>query len=195
MLLGLLRELGLLVRRGSMSNPLTRRQVAGLAASVGLLLFLLDQASQRWAYQALPRVRIHFNTCHPDSCTHLLGSWLVLKRSISLPLPGGLLTSLLLGALPILVLVVLIGTGGIRFPIHAVAVGLMMGAAASAIYSYLRYSEIERFIAIAYGGRPYTYFNFGIAALLIGGIVFLVGAATGSIRFSRRHRRPRPRRQ
>jgi hypothetical protein len=96
-----------------------------------------------------------------------------------------------LGALPILVLVALIVTGGIRYPIHAMGVGLMMGAIASAIYSYLRYGEIERFIAIAYGGRPYTYFDFGIAALLIGGFALLAGAATGSVRLSRRRRLPR----
>jgi lipoprotein signal peptidase len=160
---------------------------------VGLILFLLDQATQRWAYQALPRA-YPFNTCHPDSCIQLLGSWLVLKRSIGLPLllPGGTLTSLAFGALlPTLALVVLIATGGIRYPIHAIAVGLIMGAAASAVYSYLRYNEIEKFIAIELGGRPYTYFNGGLAALLVGSIILSAGIATGSVRWSRRRRLPR----
>lgn len=179
-----------------MSNPLTRRQVAGVAASVGSLLFILDQATQRWAYQALPRA-YPFNTCHPDSCLQLLGSWLVLKRSISLPLllPGAPLTSHVLGVLAILAVVAVIMTGGIRYPIDAMAAGLIIGAASSAVYSYLRYGEIEKFVAIAVGGRPYTYFDFGIAALLIGSIVLLAGIATGSVRLSRRLRRPGPRRQ
>jgi hypothetical protein len=82
-------------------------------------------------------------------------------------------------------------TGGIRYPIHAIAVGLIMGAAASAVYSYLRYNEIEKFIAIALGGRPYTYFNGGLAALLVGSIILSAGIATGSVRWSRRRRLPR----
>jgi hypothetical protein len=181
--------------RLALSNPLTTSWVATVAASVGLILFLLDQATQRWAYQALPRA-YPFNSCHPDSCIQLLGSWLVLKRSISLPWPvlGGPVSSLVLGALPILPLVALIATGGIRYPIHAIAAGLLTGAQASAIYSYLQYNEIEKFIAIAYGGRPYTYFDIGFVGLLLGGIVFLAGAATGSVRWSRRRRLPRPRR-
>jgi hypothetical protein len=88
----------------------------------------------------------------------------------------------------------LIVTRGIIYPIHAVAIGLVVGAVASTMYSYLRYGENEKFIAIAVGGRPYTYFDFGIAAFLIGSLVVLAGIATGSVRLSRRSGRHRSRR-
>jgi hypothetical protein len=175
------------------SNPLTTGWVAAVAASVGLILFLLDQTTQRWAYQALPRA-YPFNTCHPDSCIQLLRSWLVLKRSISLPLPlpGGPVTTYGVGALLSLAPAALIVTGGIRYPIHAMAAGLVIGEGSSAFYSYLRYGEIEKFIAIAFGGRPYSYFTIGFAAFLIGSLILLAGIATGSVRLSRRRRRSRP---
>jgi hypothetical protein len=175
---------------------LTKGQAVAVAVSVGLILFLIDQATQRWADSALPRA-YPFDTCHPDSCIQLLGSLLVLKRSISLPLelPGSSLVSVAFGAVPILAGIAVIMSGGIRYPIHSIAVGLVMGAATSSAYSYLRYGEVEKFIAVAYGGRPYTYFDFGIAALVVGGFVFLAGIATGSVRFSRRRRGPRSRRE
>jgi hypothetical protein len=179
-----------------MSSPITTRRVTAVVASVGFLLFLLDLTTQRWAYQALPRA-YPFNSCHPDSCIQLLRSWLVLKRSISLPLPlpGGPLITYVVGALLILAPAALVVTGGIRYPLHAVAVGLVIGAESSTLYSYLRYGESEKFIAIAYGGRPYTYLTFGIAAFIIGWLILVAGIATGSVRLSRRRRRPPPRRR
>src|SRR5205823_3959498 len=125
-----------------------------------------------------------------------LGSWLVLKRSISIPqpLPDGLLTSYFLGAVPILFVVALLVTRGIHYPIHAMAAGLVIGAESSSLYSWLRYGEIEKFIAIPFVGRPYIYLTLGIPAFLIGSVIVLAGIATGSVRWSRRRRLPRPRR-
>jgi tetrahydromethanopterin S-methyltransferase subunit E len=72
------------------------------------------------------------------------------------------------------------------------AVGLIIGAQSSTLYSYIRNGEIEKFVAIAYGGRPYTYFTFGIAAFLAGWLILLAGIATGSVRPFRRRRLRRP---
>jgi branched-subunit amino acid ABC-type transport system permease component len=106
----------------------------------------------------------------------------------------GLPASLFIVALPTLGVVAVIVTGGIRYPIHAMAAGLFIGALSSAVYSYLRYGEMEKFIAVALGGRPYTYFTFGLATYFVGWLILLAGIATGSLRWSRRRRLPRPRR-
>jgi lipoprotein signal peptidase len=175
---------------------MTRRRVAITALAVGLLLLLLDQATQTWALKSLP-IAEPFDSCNHETCIPILTPWLVLKRSTSipLPLPGGSITWYAIGGVITIAIVAVILFARVRYPVHAVAIGLLLGGVISNLTSYIARGEVEKFIAINYTGSPHSYLNLQLVAYVIGGIILLGGAVTGSVRPPRRRPPPNPHRQ
>jgi lipoprotein signal peptidase len=177
------------------TSRMVARRVVVLTAASACLLIVADQATQRWAREALPKSN-PYSSCTPGTCVHLLGSWLVLKRSVGhpWPLPAGLLLTYAPGVFIILVFVALIAALRFYRATPAVAVGLILGSSTSLLLSNIIRGRVDRFIAIGHGGTPDFILNVGDLALIRGGLILAIAAATGSVRpYRRRRPRPRPR--
>lgn len=175
-----------------MPKSIPNRNVALIAAAAGAVLLLIDQATQIWAQRALP-ISEPFRSCNPATCYSLVTSWLVLKRSTSLPypVPGEPLISYGILAILCIALVVVILRRGILYPIHAMVMGVLIGGIISTAIDYATRGEIEKFIAVNYAGQPHAYFDLGIIAFVAGGTILLVGVLTGAVRPFGRSQRPK----
>jgi lipoprotein signal peptidase len=105
-----------------------------------------------------------------------------LKHSIGLPfeIAGSPLVSYVVIGVLMLGLMALVAAGGVGRPLHGVAVGFLLGTAASSLFDYIRAGSVENYIRIELG--PHTVFrvNLALVAVAFSASVLMIAALAGS---------------
>ena len=134
-------------------------------------LLAADQGTKRWAKSALS----------PGEFVPVVASWLGFKPMIRAPLEiaGSPVFLYVLVTVFILGMSALVAVGGAGRPLHAVALGLLLGAAASTLFDYVETGSGENFIALGHGPDRVLTVNLAIVAIAFSTAVLAVAALAG----------------
>ena len=91
-----------------------------------------------------------------------------------------------------LALLALVAAGGVGRRIHAVAVGLFLGALTSSLYDFIRKGSVENLIGIRTRADTVISVNLAFVAVALGIFILGIGALTGSFPALWQRRRPLP---
>ena len=147
------------------------RQSAVIVCLSAFALIAADQSTKRWAKSALS----------PGEFVPVVVTWLGFKPMMRSPLEiaGSPVILYVLVAVFILGMLALVAVGGVGRPLHAVALGLLLGAAASSLFDYVATGSGENFIALGHGPDGVLTVNLAIVAIVFSTAVLAIAAVTG----------------